>query len=152
MMKRYICAILLTCMLAWFQTCLAAGSGDRLNTEEQMANTLVLALFQDTVPYRQLRGNFSAGMRKEFTAQQLEDTRKKMKAQAGNVRELALIGYLKDLDVRKGYTGQDRLQYVGMTGGPEFLLINVDFRQDNGAWKIHAFSINPMKVQENPGK
>ena len=75
-----------------------------------------------------------------------------MKAQAGNVRELALIGYLKDLDVRKGYTGQDRLQYVGMTGGPEFLLINVDFRQDNGAWKIHAFSINPMKVQEKPGK
>ncbi|MBO5604968.1 MAG: hypothetical protein J5915_06250 [Acidaminococcaceae bacterium] len=149
-MKRYICAILLTCMLAWFQTCLAAGSGDRLNTEEQMANTLVLALFQDTVPYRQLRGNFTAEMRKEFTAEKLQETRKGMKERATSVRELALIGYLKDLDVMKGYTGQDRLQYAGLTGGPEFVLINVDFVQEKGELKIRGFSINPMKVQEKP--
>ena len=150
-MKKFLAALVMS--LAISASCFAAGAAKNFATEEKDSDELIDALVGNTVTYEQVSKHFSAGLKKNLTAENFAEMKKQIKDQVGNVKEVNFVTFVKQYNPQSGYNNVEELLYIGTVNKTKFARFVVAFALENNSPKVASFQVVPLEVnQQAPAK
>ena len=145
-MKKVLLAALLALTIS--SSCFAEGAAGIFAAEEKAADTMIAAVTGSTVTYDAASRGFSQALKKNLTAEKFAALKNDIKTKIGTIKNPNFLQMIKGYNFEKGYTGVDRLVYVGSVAKDKLAQIDIFFVMENKSPKIVDFRATPLDVKK----